>query len=335
MGKRAVSNADVEALFGSDEDAEMSAENDSEEEEGVEDDSAEESTEDDEEAQDEQEESEEESDEDSEDQETEENSEIDWSKVDPKIKAAYDKAAEASAKWERNHAKLQGKFTKTTQAQREQETALASLKQKATILDRLESIVQSDPRLEQYLASALNKQNNPLAAAQAPVWADKDPMYQYIQENVAPIIGQLQNQIKELSEKASGNDPESRQAKAQKNLDTVLDSISSTIKDKLGRDASEEDLEDALEYLVDNQLLVNFDPKRSGALAKAVFYEKFGDQLEVASRKKYEMSLREKSKKLGARTKTVNSRVQSKQKGTQAESVEEAIAMAIAEQDID
>lgn len=334
MGKRGVSNADVEALFGSDDDVELSAENDSEVDEGVEDDSAEDSAEDDEETQDEQEESEEESDEDSEDQETEE-SEIDWSKVDPKIKAAYEKAAEASAKWERNHAKLQGKFTKTTQAQREQETVLASLKQKATILDRLESIVQSDPRLEKYLESALTRQNNPLASAQAPVWADKDPMYQYIQETVAPIIGKLQNQIQQLSEKASGNDPESRQAKAQQNLDTVLDNISSTIKEKLGRDASEEDIEDALEYLVDNQLLVNFDPKRAGALAKAVFYEKFGDQLEVASRKKYEMSLREKSKKLGTRTKTVNSKAQSKQKSTQAESVEEAIAMAIAEQDLD
>lgn len=250
--------------------------------------------------------------------------EIDWDKVDKRYKEQFEKTRSEAEKWQRDHSKLQSKFTKTSQSQKEELKALEDYRRKADELSRWETLLERNPKLAQVVSQEIERLNNPYQAEDIPDYLKNDPMFQHIQKSVAPTINALQQKIQHLEQKAQKIDQwESQQveAKNRQYLDSQLDAAKEQVKSIFGSDATEEQITQVLEYMVENKFYSN---------GKAAALAVFGDQYEKAARSRYENEMKEKAKKFPARTKTVNSnRVGSSR---DANTPEEAIAMALAEQ---
>ena len=63
---------------------------------------------------------------------------LDWEKVDPRVKAEYDKVMQASQKWEKAHSKLQSDYTKSSQSAKQREEAFKQHEEKVRIFDELD-----------------------------------------------------------------------------------------------------------------------------------------------------------------------------------------------------
>jgi len=270
------------------------------------------------------EEQEETQDEETEEVEASSEDEIDWDKVDKRYKEHFEKVKADAEKWQRDHSKLQSKFTKTSQSQKEELKALEDYRRKANELSQWETLLERNPKLAQVVSQEIERINNPYQAEEVPDYLKNDPMFQHIQKSVAPTINALQQKIQYLEQKTQKLDQwESQQieAKNRQYLDSQLDAAKEQVKSIFGSDATEEQVTAVLEYMVENKFYSN---------GKAAALAVFGDQYEKAARSRYENEMKEKAKKFPARTKTVNSnRVGSSRDAT---TPEEAIAMALAEQ---
>ncbi len=273
----------------------------------------------------EQEEQQDEESEETEEQEasSEEEDQIDWNKVDERYRKEFERARSEAEKWQKDHSKIQSKWTKESQTRKEELKALEEYRSKADELSRWESLFEQNPKLAQLVGQEIERLNNP-QAEEVPDYLKNDPMFQHIQKSVAPTINALQQKIQYLEQKTQKLDQwESQQveAKNRQYLDTQLDAAKEQVKAIFGTEASEEQITEVLEYMVENKFYSN---------GKAAALAVFGDQYEKAARSRYESEMKEKAKKFPARSKTVNSnRVGSSKDAT---TPEEAIAMAMAEQ---
>lgn len=263
----------------------------------------------------------------SEDEEDESEGEIDWETVDERIRQAYESTQKEAQKWKEDYGKIQSKWTKFSQSQKQEEATLNQLRQKAGQLEQWESLLGQNPKLAELVQAELNRQHAP-TNFEVPDYLKNDPAFQFVQSQVTPVIQGLQQEINALRQKAAKIDEWDRrevETKNRQHLDGLLNEAKGQIKSLFGREASEEEVRGVLEYMVDNK----FYGKNAGKAAVMALYQ---DQYEKAVRQKYDNELKEKAKKFPPRNKTVNHNRAAQSKD--AMSPEEAIAMALAEQGI-
>lgn len=257
-------------------------------------------------------------------QEETEEAPLDWDALDPKYRSAFEKAAQEAQKWQKEHGRIQSKWTKDSQSRKEMERSLNEYRQKAEILDKWEALVEQYPGLDKVVQQEIAKRQNPFGQQEVPEYLRDDPAYKHIMGTFQPYVQQLEQKLRMLEEKTGKIDQYEKQTQEQqyrKQLDTQLDAARGKIKSIFGRDATEEEVTQVLEYMVDNQYY------KSGAIAAM---EVFGDKYEQAVKQRYDSELKEKAKKFPPRSKSVNASRAAPQ--SDASSVEEAIAAAFAEQ---
>jgi hypothetical protein len=320
-----VSEEDVEALFGTETDGDVSDDS-----ETVEDDSGEE-TEEAEQVEGEEPAEETEEGEESDDEEPEEESEVasepkslDWSKMPPAHRKAHEALMAEAQKWKKDYGKLQSDFTKRGQAQRTEERDLSNLREKASHADQWNALLGQNPELHKLIQREVARIRDPMAQ-EIPEYLKSDPAFQYMQKTYDPMIRKLQSELAEARQVAGKvNQWESRekQAESQKTLDGLLDDARNRIKSGLGRDATEEEMTEVLKFMVENEYY------RSGKLAAS---EVFGDRFEKAKQARQASTMRQKAGKFPARNKSVNANRVSRS-SQDATTPDEAIARALADQ---
>lgn len=246
--------------------------------------------------------------------------ELDWSKVDPRFKTAFEKTVQEQKRWQKGYSKFQSRLAKMSQASKEQDSALAALREKAENFERLSAFFEQNPDAAKALEAKLN--GNRALEDNIPDYLKNDPAYKYIQERISPYLSQLEQKLSKFENEAkSWREIQNERAneKATRELDSHLDKAKTLIKSNLGRDASEDDMYDILEWMTENKIY-------RGDLAVAALYQE-----EIVKHKmdSYQNSLREKSKKFGTRNKTVNSKMGKEKSGHL--DLEESIALALAE----
>lgn len=229
----------------------------------------------------------------------EEETPLDWEKLDPRAKTEYEKAMKQATHWERTHAKLQSQHHQLSKSQKELEKTLQEYKVYGDELREWNQVLQQNPRVLQMVKEELARSQNPFAE-EVPDHVKHDPIYQYVQKTVAPTIQALQQEISHLKGKASKIDEyetNTKQEKARAQLDSLLDEAKTEIKGIFGSDATEEQVNEVLQFMVDNNFY-----KSGKTAAMAVFK----DQYENAIKTRFETEMKEKAKKFGTRTKSVN-----------------------------
>lgn len=257
-------------------------------------------------------------------EESEDNAPLDWDSLDPRFKSAFEKASQEAQKWQKDHGKIQSRWAKESNGWKQKEQTIQQLQQKAEALAKWESILEQYPELEQVVAKEIQKRQTPFGQVEAPDYLQHDPAYKAIMGNLQPYVQSLEQRLRQFEQKTSRFDQfeqSQKQAEARQKLDTQLDTAKQTIKSMLGRDPSEEEVDQVLEYMVENKFYSN-----GKAAAIAVFQDKYEENM----RAKYENELKEKAKKFPPRSKTVNSHRAKAQENPS--SVEDAIAAAFAEQ---
>jgi len=258
-----------------------------------------------------------------EEQEASAEEEIDWNQVDERYRKAFEQTKSEAEKWQKDHGKIQSKWTKESQSRKEELKNLDEFRAKANELSRWEELLGQNPKLAQVVSQEIERMNGGYQE-EVPDYLKNDPMFQHIQKSVAPTINALQQKIQHLEQKTQRLDQwESQQVEAKNRsyLDNQLSAAKEQVKSIFGTEATEDQITEVLEYMVENKFYSN---------GKAAALAVFGDQYEKAARSRYETEMKEKAKKFPARTKTVNSnRVGSSR---DASTPEEAIAMALADQ---
>jgi predicted transcriptional regulator len=169
----------------------------------------------------------------------------------------------------------------------------------------------------------LAKAQNPLQA-DIPDYLKDDPAFKYMNERFNPYVQSLEQKLRALEQKTSKIDEyekQTQEAQYKQHLDSQLDSAKGRIKAMFGREATEEEVTQVLEYMVENKFYNN-----GAAAAVAVFQ----DQYEKVVQERFQKEMSEKAKKFPPRNKSVNSA--RAQTSKEALSVEEAIKMAMEEQ---
>lgn len=262
---------------------------------------------------------------DDESEETESN-EIDWEKVDPRVREAYESVQKSETKWKTDYGKIQSKWTKDSQSRKQEESTLNELRARASQLEQWESLLGQNPKLAQLVEAELKNQGSP--SYEVPDYLKNDPAFQFVQSQVTPLIQGLQKEIQSLRQKTTRIDDWDRrevETRNRQHLDGLLGQAKTQVKNMFGREATDEDVQSVLEYMVENKF---YSANAGKASAIAVFQEQYEQQM----RQRYDQELKEKAKKFPSRSKTVNSHRVAQTKD--AASPEEAIAMALAEQGI-
>lgn len=225
--------------------------------------------------------------------------ELDWSTVDERYRQAFATAQSEKDKWFKNHGKLQSQLTKSSQANKEFETTRAKLESRDKQLAQLEEMFSKHPHLVDLLDRELQKATNPLKSQDVPDYLKDDPAFQYMQKAIHPYLEKMNKELESFKEKASVIDrmeAERQQGEHKKALDSQLDAAGKQIKSMLGRDATEEDITEVLQYMVDNKFYGN---------GKAAALAVFGDQYEKAVVERHQAKMKEKAGKFPSRSKSI------------------------------
>lgn len=259
------------------------------------------------------------------DESEEEEAEVaNWEEAPEAYAKEYREAKEAAERWQKAHSKLQSELTRRSQAQREEERSLPAIRQKAQYADEWNSLLEKNPRLQQMIEREVAAMRNPASAIQVPKELEGDPAVQFMQNAFAQVLQPLQARLAQ-AEAAAGKvqswENKNQEAHNEEKLNGLLAKAGDKIKTMFGRDATQEEITQVLQYMVDNQYFQN------GAV---VAMEVFGDQYEKQLAARNAAKMKEKSKKFPSRSKGVNpSRVG---KSRDALTPEEAISMALADQ---
>jgi len=197
----------------------------------------------------------------------------------------FEKTRQEAEKFRKDYGKLHSKYTKNEMSRKEESRALQEYRQKADELQRWESLLERNPKLAQVVAQEVERLNNPYQAEEVPDYLKNDPMFQHIQKSVAPMIQQLQSKINYLEQKTGKLDQwESQQveAKNRQYLDTQLGAAKEQVKAIFGKEATEEQITEVLEYMVENKFYSN---------GKAAALAVFGNQYETALKSRYESEI--------------------------------------------
>lgn len=258
---------------------------------------------------------------DSEDEE-EDTGELDWDSLPPAAKKAYEEAAKKAEHWEKNHAKLQSDYAKNSNTWKEKERTLTEIQAKADELQKWEQFLASNHGARKALEAAIQAEQNPFS--DMPEHLSKDPAVKYMQEKFMPYISKLEKELEGFKGKFSEVDrikEERVMQEGKAKLDAQLDASKAHIKAMFGRDATEEEVTQVLEYMVENKFYSN---------GKAAALAVFSDQYDAHLQQKYNQNMKEKAKKFPTQSKTVSSARATTHK--EARTAEEAIMMALAEQ---
>lgn len=260
-------------------------------------------------------------------EESQEEAELKWDGLDPRYKTAFEEAVQKAEKWQKEHGKIQSNWTKDSKARKDLESSLTGYKSKAENFDRWANLLDRHPGLEQHIESFLQRSGDPFQGAQVPDNLKENPALKYMQDTYSPLFKDVQQKLTMLEQKTAKIDEYERQIQEQegkKLLDAQLDAAKDQIKNIFGRDATEDEVTEVLQFMVDNKFYNN-----GAAAAVSVFK----DQYEQGIKQRYEREMQEKGKKFPPRTKSVNS-ARAAGPSKDAGSAEEAIAMAFAEQGI-
>lgn len=252
---------------------------------------------------------------------------LNWDSLDPRYKSAFEQAVADGKKWQEQHGKIQSNWTKDSKARKELESNLAELKTRDDVLSRWETLLKGNQRLQQIIQSELARTQDPLNAVEVPDELRQNPVFRHVQETYAPYIKSLEQKLQALEQKTGKFDEYEKQVQqqeAQATLDEQLNAAREEIKSFFGRDATEDEVTQVLQYMVEHKFYSN-----GSAAALAVFKDQFRET--VARRQSEEM--KEKAKKFPPRNKSVNSN-RAAAPSKDAFSPEEAIAMALAEQGV-
>lgn len=322
-----VTQEEVEALFtqhdlekqpGDDESPADDEESGEEEEAGDEDEDEGNETEAEEKSEDE---DEEESEEDEEsDEEEAPAQELDWSKVDKRYAGAFEKAQAEAIKWERQHAKLQSQLTRESRSRQEEEATLTTLREKAQAADQWDALLAKHPHLEQVLMQEIEKLRDPFR--DIPEIVKQDPLFQQMQRMNQALEEKLAMFEKNL-QPVQDIQRERTEAQSRRTVDERLGEARAKFKAMFGKEATEDDLKAALQYMVQTK-----DYAKGGG-TRAVL-EAFGDQWQAQVQQKRNEALKAKAKKFGARNKSLSS--PRGKMSEDAKTPEEAIARALADQ---
>lgn len=255
--------------------------------------------------------------------EEEESTEIDWTAIDERYAKAYESTKSEAEKWKSDYAKIQAHLTKQGQTRKEMESTLAKYEAQVNQLRQWEALLEQHSGLESHIQQFLAKAQNPLQA-DIPDYLKDDPAFKYVNERINPYVQSLEQKLKALEQKTGKIDEyekQTQEAQYKQHLDSQLESAGQRIKSMFGRDATEEEITQVLEYMVENKYYNN-----GAAAAVAVFQ----DQYEKTIQERFNREMSEKAKKFPPRNKSVNGARSTTSK--EATSVEEAIKMAMQEQ---
>lgn len=296
-----VSESEVLSMF--DKDGDLREEPQSVDEESADegqDDDPQEEEETDEEAEEEEGEEEAESEDEESDEETEEEEEaepeLDWSKVAPEHKAAFDASQKEVSKLRKDYGKIQSKLHELSQSRREEDQSTQQIRQQAEVATQWNEILEQHPELLPQIKDLIAKVRDPQAAI--PEHLRDDPAVQFMLERERRMeqeLKQLRDQTKPLDEWKQ----EKQQAVNRQKLDGLLDDAGKEYKAMFGKDMDEEAKRAVLKFMVEKKYY------ESGSNAAITV---FGPQYKKALSAKETSRLREKAAKFGGRTKSVNSR---------------------------
>jgi hypothetical protein len=255
-------------------------------------------------------------------EETEEKEEpeakLDWSKADPRQKAAFEEAEGRARKFERAHAKLQSQLTRDSRARQQEETTLSTLRVKAQAADQWDALLAKHPELQTVLEREIAKIRDPFK--DVPEFLREDPIFQQMQrynEKLEERLSRFEKNLKPVEDLQT----ERAEAKNRQQLDGLLSDAAGKFKSMFGREITQPEKAQILKYMIENKYY------QSGT---NVTLEVFGKTWEKHMNTARGESLKAKAKKFGARNKSLNT-VRAGKKSN-ADSAEEAIAMALAEQ---
>lgn len=246
-----------------------------------------------EESEEEEEPEEEESEEDDEAEEEAE-PELDWSKVAPEHKAAFDASQKEVSKLRKDYGKIQSKLHELSLAAKDQPTQ--EVRQQAEMASQWNSILEQHPELEAKIVDLIKQAQNPESSI--PEHLREDPAVQFMLEQNR----RLENQLKQLGEQTKPLDEwkaEKQTAANRQKLEGLLGEAAEEYKSMFGKDMDEEAKTAVLKFMVEKKYY------ESGSNAALTV---FGPQYKKALSAKETSRLREKAAKFGGRTKGVNPR---------------------------
>lgn len=237
---------------------------------------------------------------------------IDWSKLPQGAKKQYEDAVKKAEQWERNHAKIQSEYTKSSQEAKKRESTYKALEERAAEYERLEAWFEQNKWAQELLQKGAPKE-------ETPEYLQKDPAYQYARtlEEKVQKLEQLIN--KDFVPFKQQYENQSIQREADQYIDKQIEIANSEIKSLFGRDASKEEVESVLNYMVENKV---YD-------AESVVLKMYKGQARNAWKQQVLSEMKEKGTKNGVRNKSVNSARVAETK--HARTPDEAIKMALEE----
>lgn len=320
-----VSEADVLSMF--DKDGDLRDEPQSADEESAEEGQEAEGDEEEEtDAEPEAEEEEAEESEDEESEETEDAPELDWSRASPEHKAAHEADQKEIFKLRKDYGKIQSKLHEVSQSRRQDDSTQEELRAGAQAASQWNAILEEHPQLIDIMVKEVEKLRNPLPD-EVPEHLKDDPAFQYMKQRYEPYIRTLEGKLKQLEKgQAPLNEWQAEKAQAvnRQKLDGLLDDAAGEFKAMFGKDMTEDDKTAVLKYMVDRRY---YESGSNAALAV------FGQQYKKSLSAKQGSTLRDKAKRFGSRTKSVNPRRAAS--APKIESSNDAIKQALADQGMD
>lgn len=328
-----VTQEDVEALFDKDgdlrepslddeksEDADQGDEDDQGEEESDAEDQEEEEEESEEESEEEEEPESDEDEEESEDEEeTDEAPDLNWEKVKPEYKAAFDEVTSERDKLRKDYGKLHSKYTQAVQAQKDEDGSLEAVKSDAHVARQWNAILEQHPQLSKMIEREIAKLQDPFA--DVPEYLKEDPLFQQMvahNKRMEQRLAQLDERVAPVKDW----DAQQREAKNRQVIDGLLTEAGTHFKSLFKRDWNEQEKTEVLRYMVQKNFYEN---------GEVPVWAVFKDQYQKQATQKRSTELKAKAKKFGTRTKGVNLN-RANRAPKDAETAEDAIAMALAEQ---
>lgn len=267
----------------------------------------------------------EESDEESEDEE-EEPEQLDWSKVPATHKTAFDEKVQEVSKLRKDYGKLHSRYAELSKSRNQEDQTTQELRAGYEQAQQWNTILEEHPELVDIMVREVERLRNPMPA-EVPAELRDDPAFQYMEKQYKPYIQRLENRIKQLGEQTKPLDDwqkQQKQAEGRQKLDGLLGDAAKEYKSMFGRDMTEDEKTSVLKYMVERKY---YDSGSNAALAV------FGQQYKKHLSAKQGATLRDKAKKFGTRTKTVNSRQASS--APKINSADDAVRAALAEQGLE
>ncbi len=255
-----------------------------------------------------------------------EEKQLDWSKVDPAHRNAFEEKAKEVLKLRKDYGKIQSKLHEVSQSRRQEDQTMQELQAQASQANQWNEILEQHPELVEKFVDLVKKARNPIEE-EIPEHLKGDPAFQYLEKTYKPYIRGLEQKLAALESQTKPlNDwkAEKETAANTAKLDSILGDAATQFKAMFKRDITEDEKTAVLKFMVEN------DYYQSG---KNATREVFASHYEKALTAKRNSDLKAKAEKFGTRQKTVNSRQASS--APKINSHTDAITQALRDQGIE